>query len=51
MKYVIVGIIAVMSFVGLSSLVASYQIHDAQMVVANAESGAVDPTGPPSKDV
>lgn len=46
MKYIVIGIIAIMTVVGLSSVVAKHQIVDAKMVLANAESGAVDPVGP-----
>lgn len=49
MKYLFVLVIAIVTFVGLSSVVAKYQISDSGMVLANTESGTVDPT-PPTVD-
>ena len=46
MKYMLIAIIAVMTFVGAGSIVAKYQIAGSGMVLANAESGISDPTNP-----
>ncbi len=50
MKKILIVLLALFAFGALKATLVKYQIHDSGMVVANAESGAVDPTGPPSEN-